>query len=151
VQDGFLGTARLFANDNVQYYGMDMDYDKNLTQGENATFAGYVGGQDNVFILQDMYVNVDIAEGEDLRFGLRSGNMLPDGSQGTDRSGWFKTDFFRIHRLDGTGVESVSVDRVNPDSPVYNLSGQRVADNLSGLSALPAGIYVSDGRKFHKK
>lgn len=151
VQDGYLGTTRLFANDNVQYYGMDIDYDKNLTPGENATFAGYVGGQDNVFVLQDMFVTVDIAEGEDLRLGIRSGNMLPDGSRGAERSGWFKTDFFRIHKLDGTGVENISIDRLNPDAPVYNLAGQRVADNAAGISALPAGIYISDGYKFHKK
>ena len=151
MQDGYLGTTRLFANDNVQYYGMDIDYDKNMTPGENATFAGYVGGQDNVFVLQDMYVNVEVAEGEDLRLGLRSGNMLPDGTQGSDRSGWFKTDFFRIHRLDGTGVEGVSADNLDSDGAVYNLAGQRVADNAAGISSLPAGIYVSNGRKFHKK
>lgn len=151
VQEGYLGTTRLFANNNVQYYGMDIDYDKNLTPGENATFAGYVGGQDNAFVLQDMYVYVDIAEGDDLRLGIRSGNMLADGSPGSERSGWFKTDFFRIHRIDGTGVENVIADRHNSQAAVYNLSGQRVADNAEGISALPPGIYVSDGRKFHKK
>ncbi len=149
LQDGYLGTTRLFANNNVQYYGMDIDYDKNLTPGEENTFAGYVGGQDNNFILQDMFVYVDVKEGEDLCLGLRSGNKLSDGSAGPERSGWFKTDFFRIHKVESTGIGAAVVDGTTSIPGVFNLAGQKVAENADDLSRLPHGIYIVGGKKVH--
>lgn len=148
LQDGYLGTTRLFANNNVQYYGMDIDYDRNLTPGENVSYAGYVGGRDSEFVLSDMYVYVDIADGEDLTVGLRSGNMLPDGSAGEERSGWFKVDYFRIHSLDGAGADVVTVDESTGSDTVYNLSGQVVADGNRPMTDLQTGIYIKSGKKF---
>lgn len=146
VQEGYLGTARLFANDNVQYYGMDIDYDLNLTAGENNTFAGYIGGQDPEFMLQDMYVYVDVAEGENLRLGLRSGNMTADGKAGEERSGWFKTDFFRIHNLDGAGIGNVTVDNRAENGGIYNLMGVKISES-SDTESLSPGIYIVNGKK----
>lgn len=151
LQEGYLGTTRLFANNNVQYYGMDIDYDRNLTPGEVNTFAGYIGGQDNNFILQDMYVDVEVAEGEDLRLGIRSSALQADGTTGIDRTGWFKTDYFRIHRLDGSAVGNVSIDASADNGAVYNLYGVKVADSAASISRLPAGIYVTGGHKIFKK
>lgn len=150
VQEGFLGQTRLFANNNVQYYGMDIDYDRNLTEGEENTFAGYIGGVDPEFFMQDMYVYVDIAEGEDLRLGIRSGNLQTDGTKGPEKNGWFKTDFFRIHYLDESGFIDVSFRPEAAEKGIYNISGQKVADRLEDLSKLPAGIYVVNGRKILK-
>lgn len=146
VEEGYLATTRLFANDNVQYYGMDTDYAGNLTAGENNTFAGYIGGNTGDFQLQDMYVYVDLAEGEPLRIGIRSSNMRSDGTPHPEyKNGWFKTDYFRISRADvGAGI-SVSASCSQQQKPrIYNMQGQQVA----GIeSALPKGVYLVDGRK----
>lgn len=149
AEEGFLSTVRLFANDNVQYYGMDIDYDKNLTPGEHNTFAGYIGGAPNTFVLQDMYVYVDIEEGDDLKFGIRSSNTNADGTKGTDvKNGWFKTDFFRIHKVDDTnGIGTPTAGTGRTARGVYNIKGQKVGAELSDNHNLPSGIYVVDGRK----
>ena len=97
AQSGNLGTVRLFANNNVQYYGKQTDYVNNLTAGEVNTFAGYSGTSNAD--LKDMYVIVTIAEGEDLTLGVRTSNQKSDGSRatsGSDNTGWFKCDYFRI-------------------------------------------------------
>ncbi|MDE6717320.1 MAG: hypothetical protein K2J70_03920, partial [Muribaculaceae bacterium] len=151
LQEGHLGTTRLFANDNVQYYGMDIDYNKNLTLGEENTFAGYVGGQDGNFILQDMFVYVDVKPGEDLRIGIRSGNMLPDGTAGQERSGWFKTDFFRIHKVENTGIVAAVAEGATTIPGVFTLAGHKVAENAADIDKLEPGIYIVGGRKVHKK
>lgn len=44
------------------------------------------------------------------------------------------------------GINSVSADAAQPDAEVYNLQGIRVG-RASGLGTLPAGIYISGGRK----
>ena len=45
------------------------------------------------------------------------------------------------------GIDTVEADDVQPESPVYNLQGIRVADNISTANGLPAGLYISAGRK----
>lgn len=151
AQDGHLGSLRLFANRNVQYYGMDIDYDKNLTDGEENTFAGYVGGQDGNFTLQDMFVQVDVAADEPLRLGIKSGPLERDGSVGNERTGWFKVDYFRIHRLGESSVDGVAAEAAASDSSIYNLYGQLVGRGASDFSRLQPGIYVMAGRKVLKK
>jgi len=97
AQSGNLGTVRLFANQNVQYYGKQTDYVSNLTDGEVNTFAGYSGT--STASLKDMQVVVTIAEGEDLTLGIRTSNQKSDGTRATsssDNTGWFKCDYFRI-------------------------------------------------------
>lgn len=107
VEEGLLSNTRLFANDDVQYYGMDYDYRGCLTDGENNTFAGYIGGQSGNYVMQDMWVYTDISEGEDLTLGIRSGNYNPDGTPGTVfKNGWFKVDYFRINKVTTDGITS---------------------------------------------
>ena len=43
------------------------------------------------------------------------------------------------------GIESVKVADVKPQTGVYSLSGQRVADRTEGLQK---GVYIVNGRKF---
>ena len=103
AQSGNLGTVRLFANNNVQYFGKQTDYVSNLTAGEVNTFAGYSGTSSAE--LKDMYVIVTIAEGEDLTLGIRTSNQKSDGSRATsssDNTGWFKCDYFRIEPYNAT-------------------------------------------------
>ena len=113
VEENYLATTRLFANNNVQYYGMDIDYENNLTEGEKNTFAGYIGGVNGNFVLQDMYVYVDVDEGEDLKLGIRSDNRRPDGTPHQDyKNGWFKCDYFRINKIDDStiGIYDLQLD-----------------------------------------
>ena len=108
VEEDYLATTRLFANNNVQYYGMDIDYKNNLTEGENNTFAGYIGGMNGNFLLQDMAVYVDVAPGDSLRLGIRADGRQSDGTMHPEqKNGWFKVDYFRINKL----------------SPYYDLNG----------------------------
>lgn len=46
-----------------------------------------------------------------------------------------------------TGVESVGVDVEAVNGAVYNLQGVKVLDNSADMNQLPAGIYVSNGKK----
>ena len=147
VEEGYLATTRLFANKNVQYYGMDIDYKNNLTEGENNTFAGYVGGINGNFILQDMYVYVDVAEGESLRLGIRADGRQSDGTRHPEqKNGWFKVDYFRIHPADGRPEEP---DDDDPDpivqqgvAPVFIVCGQSNSDGCIPLSDYPADMHT---------
>ena len=94
AEKDLLGSVRLFANDNVQYFGKASDYVANRTEGETATFAGYEGTTTQS--LKDMYVDVTISEGETLELGIKTSNQKSDGTRATDATGWFKCDYFRI-------------------------------------------------------
>ncbi len=148
VEENLLATTRLFANQNVQYYGMEEDYLDNLTEGENNTFAGYIGGVNGDFLLQDMWVYVDLKENEPLRIGIRSSNKNSDGTAHTDyKNGWFKTDYFRINRVDATGIDNAPTSSAVSDNNIYNLQGQKV-----GKSAVKrGGVYIQGGRKLISK
>ena len=45
------------------------------------------------------------------------------------------------------GVNNV-VRESNPDAPVYTISGIRLNTTLKHINELPAGLYISDGKKF---
>ncbi len=142
-------SCRLFANNNVQYYGTESDYTNLLTPGEINTYAGYAGGNTADIILRDMEVTVDIAEGEDLTIGIKTGNRKNNGTTATDNAGWFKVDFFRIHRLSQSGVDRLpgASDEAPRSTGIYNLHGQQISPDSSAAATLPAGIYIIDGRK----
>lgn len=142
VEDNYLATTRLFANNDVQYYGMPIDYENNLTEGETNTFAGYVGGVINNFILQDMYVYTDIAEGQSLRLGIRADGRQSDGTMHPEqKNGWFKVDYFRIHKVDNDGsIDEVKLPKANikESNRWYTLGGLAVENPHNG-------IYVQQG------
>lgn len=53
-----------------------------------------------------------------------------------------------------TYISGISIDRKatdGNDNAVYNIAGQRVADNVSELSRLPKGIYITGGRKIFNR
>ena len=163
VEEDYLATTRLFANDNVQYYGMEEDYQNNLTPGENNTFAGYIGGLNGSFNLQDMFVYVDIAEGQSLRLGIRADGRQSDGTRHPEqKNGWFKVDYFRINKVEATGISSLTPDpspKREGSWHIYDLQGRKVemlnveklneqmGENRStfqpfNLSTLTPGIYI---------
>ena len=143
--------CRLFANQNVQYYGYESDYTNLLTPGENVTYAGYAGGSTNDFVLRDMEVYVTVAEGEDLTIGIKTGNKRNNGVRSTsDNAGWFKVDFFRIHKM-SDGGQTTSIDA--PRSPIKGYGGETAIYNLQGSKvheSLKRGVYIVNGRKFVK-
>lgn len=64
------------------------------------------------------------------------------------KNGWFKTDFFRIHKVDDTnGIGTPTAGTGRTARGVYNIKGQKVGAELSDNHNLPSGIYVVDGRK----
>ncbi|MDD3322141.1 MAG: glycosyl hydrolase 115 family protein [Paludibacter sp.] len=91
-----LGTARLFANKNVQYFGSESDYIWNLTAGETNTFASWTPS--TAYILKEMSVDVKLNTGDSLKLGIRTSNMNSDGTFASNSTGWFKVDNFRLER-----------------------------------------------------
>ena len=141
-----LGTCRLFANDNVQYYGKEEDYVYDVfTSSETRSFASYVGSGDGRMILKPMEVIVSIKEGESLKLGIRTSNHRGDGSRVTSNNhGCFKVDHFRIQRID---AEDATAIRNKPQEAfktheTFDLSGRK-----TGNGQLPGGIYIKDGKK----
>ncbi len=159
-QSGALGTCRLFANNNVQYFGKESDYARNLTEGETATFAGHRGTSGSTFILQEMEVTVNIEEGESLSLGIRTSCLKPDGTQATssESTGWFKVDHFSIERVEeggGTSIHIPQTDIHRDAKSCYDLYGRLISAEANSSSctlhsSLPKGIYVQNGRKILK-
>lgn len=168
VQDGCLGTQRLFANNQVQYYGAESDYLLNLAQGEVNSFAGLTTSPNafaNGFFLKDMSVNVDVQANQTLRIGIKSGNVKSDGSyNATGTTGWFKADNFRLVRTgDLTALNNIEampftlngqkggfwlcMEKTSPAQvKVLSVSGQTICDNLVNGTrswiSIPQGLYI---------
>ena len=151
-EKGREGMGRLFANNEVQYYATKYDYLQNLTDGEHATFAAYDNASTTVTTMQEMCVYVTVQEGDDLTVGIRSGGMKSDGSMamGTDRTGKFRVDYFRIEKvgdLDPDGISAVSERTASlpfqkASSAAYDLTGRPV-----NTHSLTKGIYIIRGKK----
>lgn len=139
VQDGCLGTQRLFANDKVQYYATEADYLLNLTEGEVNSFAGLTtspNGFTNGLFLKDMSVDVDVQANETLSIGVKSGNMKADGTYATGTNGWFKADNFRLKRIgDLTGLK-------NLEATYFTVNGQKDGFWLNMEKTTPAQVNV---------
>lgn len=118
-------SCRLFANDNVQYYGYESDYTNLLTEGETADYAGYAGGNTGNIVLKEMEVTVDVKEGEDLTIGIKTGNRKNNGTTATDNAGWFKVDFFRINRIETTALTAIGNGTAGSPQ-YYTIDGQRL-------------------------
>jgi hypothetical protein len=169
VQDGMLTTQRLFANNNVQYYGKSDDYSElNLTADEVNTYAGWGTTADafaNGKFLRKLSVEVNLpTEESSLRIGVKTGNLKKDGTTAASAAGYFKVDNFRLKRtgdpdtgLDRTDKPSVTVIAqkggfrlTGNDTParlqVITLPGQTVYSNSSAAAqtrvALPQGLYI---------
>lgn len=148
---GLEGMGRLFANNEVQYYGSPHDYENNLTPGENNTFASYISEAVDGKSMQELSVIVTIEEGEDLTLGIRSGSIKGDGTQvtGQNRTGKFRVDYFRIEQLsaddpDGIAFPHESYESCKPykSHETYDLLGRKMQSGQ-----LPKGIYIRNGKK----
>ena len=148
---GLEGMGRLFANNEVQYYGSPHDYENNLTPGENNTFASYISEAVDGKSMQELSVIVTVEEGEDLTLGVRSGSIKGDGTQvtGQNRTGKFRVDYFRIEYLsdddpDGITLPNESYSSYKPykSHDTYDLLGRKMQSG-----PLPKGIYIRNGKK----
>lgn len=154
-EEGLEGMGRLFANDEVQYFGPAYTYRHNLTEGENASFGAYCDATCGGSSMQELSVTVSLTEGQDLTIGVRSGSMKGDGTQptGTNRSGKFRVDYFRIACLsteNPDGIDHRTPFRGNNRDDMentkwlkgkwFNLAGQQVQQR-------PQGIYIRNGKK----
>jgi hypothetical protein len=103
-------------NNIVQYIGKSSDYNSNLTAGETNTYAGWeLGGStvnDTEARLKPMSIVVNVAEGEKLIIGMRSGNKKADGT--TTNSIAIKMDDFRITRVVDVDPNDYTSSIVNP-------------------------------------
>lgn len=130
-----MGACCLFANNNVQYYGMKRDYNKNLTStDESVTYANYVPGTGGKAKMRPMVVYVNVKEGEDLSLGIRTASVDSAGAVRGNGAGWFRTDYFRIEKVlaqpDETPDEFTQKTLVNHSfelDPDGNVTTQQIA------------------------
>jgi len=154
-------SQRLFANNDVQYFMSEADYQNNQTPGETATFANYILPTVDKN-LEEMVVYTTIGTNEPLKIGIRTGGIKGDGSTAASANpawGWFKVDYFRLAKVQG-GVGINDFENVTKVThfvnngkltvkgvdayTVYNINGVKVADvNTANTSVdLMQGIYI---------
>lgn len=121
VLDNKFSTQRIFANNNVQYFGNDKNYGSNIVKNENYSFAGW--NSTSASYLKNMAVDVKINEGEVLKIGVRSGNVLANGQVSSSNDGWFKVDNFRL-RLKNSGNQT-AVKNPNGTTELAKVSGTK--------------------------
>ncbi|MDR1121015.1 MAG: Ig-like domain-containing protein, partial [Dysgonamonadaceae bacterium] len=134
VADNKRTSQRLFANNSVQYHGTESQYANNQTDNEQATFAGHPDGEKN---LQEMVVYATIGEEDDLKIGIRTGNIKGDGTVAANANplwGWFKADYFRLTKLD------VSAKLIGLSLPAGTLSPAFDPEITEYTATLPAGL-----------
>lgn len=120
---------RLFANQNVQYFKDKGSYPKNQTAGEIATFAGYSNPTADKN-LSEMVVYTTISDKDSLKIGIRTGCIKGDGTRGGNQWGWFKTDYFRLSKVDPVTAADASLADISlsigeldfsPDTYTYDV------------------------------
>jgi hypothetical protein len=130
IADGHLTSQRLFANQNVQFFGKESDYETNKTAGEIYHYAGYTPeGQDTG---KGLKVYVTISEGDSLKLGLRGGSYKGDGTLAATNNlpGWFKFDYFTLTKIDPAVATDASLSGITlsvgslnflPETYTYNV------------------------------
>lgn len=119
-------SQRLFANNNVQYFGPDYKYVENKTAGENNTFAGYPEFVETN--LKEMAVYVTIANGESLKIGLRTNNKEGDGDiTSTQSSPMFKMDYFRLVKISPDNATDARLAKISLSQGTLNFTPEKTA------------------------
>lgn len=124
---------RVFANNNVQYYGSSSDYQSNLVSGENYTFAGHTLFEQNR--LAEMMIYVDIKAQEALKIGIRTSNKLSNGNTVKQESPMFKVDYFRLLKVDPIHASNANLAQIILNVGELNFLPQTFVYNV----LLPAG------------
>ncbi len=124
---------RLFANNNVQYYGFPTDYTSNLIAGERYTFAGNTTFSDGD--LKEMVVYATIGENDSLKIGIRTSNKKGDGTLTVQQSPMFRIDYFRLTKIDPAKAADATLSAINLSAGDLNFSPEITTYNVQ----LPAG------------
>jgi hypothetical protein len=166
LETGMVTNQRLFANNNVTYFGSAADYESNKTVGEINSFAGLATSLDdtNNRLMREMSVEVDVTD--TLRIGIKTTNIKGTGLAGTGKEGWFTVDNFRLQRigdlvatgnskLENTGFFVngqkngffLNMDKATlANVKVLSLSGQAVyasqVNSTNTWISLPQGLYI---------
>ncbi len=150
-------TQRLFANNSVQYYGNSTDYVNNLIDGETNTFAGYTPAVND---LKEMVVYTSISENQPLKIGIRTGGLTSSGAYAdasyNPMAGWFKTDYFRLTKLDPTTVADATLKSVtiaggiispefNPAITSYNVYLPQGTTSITPEIVANSGVSILSG------
>lgn len=138
VMNNTVTNQRLFANNNVQYFGKETDYVSNLNAEENNTFAGWIPSAS--YSLKEMTVSVTIEKGDSLKLGIRSSNLLSNGTAASNNAGWFKVDNFNLE-LDSlfTTEQPNSLDQAKNETKI-------VIANISGGFSVSIDNYYENGK-----
>jgi hypothetical protein len=139
---GGITTQRLFAGNDVQYYGAASDYQSNLTAGENNTFAGYAAeGTGSGINLKEMSVKFYVTDTTDLKIGIRSSDKLKNGSSATNNAGWFKVDHFRLERVTDYSAQLPHVrlqELIEEAQALYGSTSEGIYDGMYPAAARSA-------------
>ncbi|OQB29057.1 MAG: Cadherin-like beta sandwich domain protein [Bacteroidetes bacterium ADurb.Bin174] len=128
AQTGRHTSQRLFANNSVQFFGKEEDYELNKTPGEIYSYGGYTpsGSGDSHYPVK---VYVTISDNDSLKIGIRSGTMRGNGDNtaagsGDNMHGWFKMDDFRLIKLDPAKAADATISSLTLDvgtlTPAFN-------------------------------
>ena len=166
LETGMVTNQRLFANNNVTYFGNAADYENNKTVGEINSFAGLATSLDDINnrIMREMSVEVEVTD--TLRIGIKTSNLKGNGTTDATKAGWFTVDNFRLQRigdLTATGNSKIieSTFSVNGQKAgfwlnmekatlatvkVCSLTGQSVyetqVNSTKSWITLPRGLYI---------
>lgn len=100
--DDNLTNLRMYAGDNACYFGAESKYDKNLGSESNKTFMEYAAALDgsNEPKMQTMVLEFTLDEASTIEIGIRTSNMLKDGTRSTSNNGRFRLDYFTLNKVD---------------------------------------------------
>lgn len=124
---------RIFANNNVQYYGVASDYANNLISDEKYSFAGHNSFSDSD--MKEMIVYTTIGEEESLNIGIRTSNKKGDGTLAAQQSPMFRIDYFRLTKLDPANATDATLSAINLSAGDINFSPNTTQYQVT----LPAG------------
>ncbi|MDR1585662.1 MAG: cadherin-like beta sandwich domain-containing protein, partial [Prevotellaceae bacterium] len=151
IASGHLTSQRIFANQNVQFFGKESDYETNKTAGEIYSYAGYSPAGENSGKALKVYVT--LAESDSLKLGLRGGSYKGDGTLASTNNlpGWFKFDYFTLTKINPAVAADASLSGItlslgslefSPETYVYNviLPEESTAVTPAAVSNVPDAV-----------
>ena len=150
VDNGKLTTQRLFANNDVQYYGYPSNYNLNLNSNEKYSFASWDTPSSSPLGLREMKVNAVIKEGETLKIGIRTSSKKADGNPATNNAGWFKVDNFRLKLRELHGQTGVAKTE-NKSFKIWGETGVCHINFKEPINSANIRIFSLTGAVVHSK
>jgi hypothetical protein len=137
-------TQRLFANNYVQYYGAETDYNAtaldSLFPKEKRTFGGYAEIANDASTLEPMEVTAAINTGDSLKLGIRtSGDLAAVNNRAANSAGgdgWFKCDNFKlicVSLKEGASINNTNSNMVVTSTELYNINGMKLNKLHKGI------------------